>query len=170
MSAAGETVTGQEIRFSRVDGRLVPTYSVSTPITGYGPHAFLVAVTDLTERERATQLLRSVLSSVGDAILTINEHGVIGSAIPAAITQFGYTEDELIGLSVTALMQEQFVHEHEGGLVTGAFDVGDAVGLTQGDRLAHRFACVPTDWLRRARVLIKPSTPPLRTSLLKELR
>lgn len=116
ISATGETVTGQEIRFSRVDGRLVPTYSVSTPITGYGPHAFLVAVTDLTERERATQLLRSVLSSVGDAILTINEHGVIGSANPAAITQFGYTEDELIGLSVTALMQEQFVHEHEGYL------------------------------------------------------
>ena len=116
MLSTSEPVSGKEIRLLRVDGRTVPTYSVSTPITGYGAHAFLVAVTDLTERERATQLLRSVLSSVGDAILTIDENGFIGSANPAASRQFGYTNEELIGLSVGALMQEPFVQEHEGYL------------------------------------------------------
>jgi PAS domain S-box-containing protein len=114
--ATEEPLSGREIRFTRIDGRAVPTYCVSTPITGYGPHALLVAVTDLTERERAMQLLRSVLSSVGDAILTIDEHGVIGTANPAAVRQFGYIDDELIGLSVAALMQEPFVQEHEGYL------------------------------------------------------
>ena len=114
--APEEPVSGREIRFTKVDGRTVPTYCVSTPITGYGPHALLVAVTDLTERERAMQLLRSVLSSVGDAILTIDERGVIGSANPAAMKQFGYIDEELIGLSVAVLMQEPFVQEHEGYL------------------------------------------------------
>ncbi len=42
------------------DGRTVPIFSVATPITGYGDQATLVAITDLTERERALQLLSSV--------------------------------------------------------------------------------------------------------------
>ena len=119
MLATGEPVSGTEIRLTRLDGRSVPAYSVSTTVTGYGPEAYLVAITDLTERVRATQLLRSVLSSVGDAILTIDEQGVIGSANPAAARQFGYTEDELIGQNVSLLMYEPFAQEHDGYLRTG---------------------------------------------------
>jgi PAS domain S-box-containing protein len=61
-------------------------------------------------------LLRSVLSSVGDAILTIDEQGIIGSANPAAVKQFGYSEDELLGENVSLLMHEPFKQEHEGYL------------------------------------------------------
>lgn len=116
MLATGEPVSGAEIRLARLDGRTIPAYSVSTPVTGYGPEAFLVAITDLTDKERATELLRSVLSSVGDAILTIDEKGIIGSANPAAARQFGYTEDELLGQNVSMLMYEPFTQEHDGYL------------------------------------------------------
>ncbi|MBL8817859.1 MAG: PAS domain S-box protein [Planctomyces sp.] len=108
MTQTGEPVPGFEKRIVRRDGRSVPVYSVAAPISGYGPHATLVAVTDLTERERATELLRSVLSSVGDAIITMDERGVIGSANPAAERQFGYTETELIGQNANLLMPEPF--------------------------------------------------------------
>lgn len=116
MSQSGMAEPGFEKRVVRRDGRSVPVYSIAAPISGFGQPATLVALSDLTARERATQLLRSVLSSVGDAILTINERGVIRSANPAAIRQFGYTEDELIGRNVSMLMLEPFSQEHEGYL------------------------------------------------------
>lgn len=116
IALTGEAGPGFEKRVLRQDGRSVPVYSVAASISGYGQPATLVAVTDLTERERATQLLRSVLSSVGDAILTIDEQGVIGSANPAAARQFGYSEDELLGQNVSLLMYEPFTQEHNGYL------------------------------------------------------
>lgn len=116
MSQTGRSVPGFEKRVVRRDGRSVPVYSVAAPISGYGQPATLVALSDLTARERATQLLRSVLSSVGDAILTIDEQGIIGSANPAAVKQFGYSEDELLGENVSLLMHEPFKQEHEGYL------------------------------------------------------
>lgn len=118
MIASGEPVSGTEIRLLRIDGRLVPAYSVATPITGYGPHAFLVALSDLTERERATQLLRSVLSSVGDSIITVDEQGVIGSANPAALNQFGYAEDELVGQKLSILMPGSHRDTYDGFIST----------------------------------------------------
>lgn len=114
----GEVAAGFEKQVIRRDGRLVPVYSVAAPISGYGQPATLVAVTDLTERERATQLLRSVLSSVGEAILTIDERGVIGSANTAAVTQFGYAEDELIGQNICLLMPEPHGEAHDGSLAS----------------------------------------------------
>ena len=112
LSDGSETVPGFEMRIVRQDGRSVPVYSVAARISGYGDSATLVAVTDLTERERAIQLLRSVLSSVGDAILTIDKHGVIDSANPAAVRNFGYSEEELLGRNVASLMPESYAKDH----------------------------------------------------------
>ena len=98
--ATGEPLPNVEIRLRHVSGRPVPTYGTSTPITGYGPQAYLIALSDLTERERATQLLRTVLGSVSDAILTIDAHGIVQSANEAAARQFGRTADTLIGASL----------------------------------------------------------------------
>ncbi len=114
MSQSGTVAQGFEKRVIRKDGRTIPVYSVAAPINGFGQPATLVALSDLTPRERATQLLRSVLNSVQDAILTIDEEGVIGSANPAAARQLRYTEDELIGRNVRAIMHEPFTQENEG--------------------------------------------------------
>ena len=116
MKQTGEAFPGFEKRIMRRDGRSVPVYSVAAAISGYGRPATLVTVTDLTERERALELLRSVLSSVGDAILTINEKGMVGSANQAAVQQFGYAEDELVGTNVNVLMPGPYRDEHDGYL------------------------------------------------------
>ena len=113
MLASSEAPQGTEIRLRHRDGRPVPTHSITTPITGYGPQAYLIALSDLTERERATQLLRTVLGSVSDAILTIDAHGIVQSANEAAARQFGRTADTLIGANVRTLMPEPHRSRHD---------------------------------------------------------
>ena len=112
MTATGDAAPGVEMRLLHRDGRAIHAYSFSTPITGYGPRAFLIALSDLTERERATQLLRTVLGSVTDAIITIDAHGVVQSANPAASRQLGYSIDELEGAPVSRLMPSPHREQH----------------------------------------------------------
>ena len=69
-----------------------------------GRRLFTGIVRDITERKRAENALldseartRAVLAAAVDAIITIDERGIIESANPASEKLFGYTEAELIG-------------------------------------------------------------------------
>lgn len=97
----------------RLDGRTVPVHSVAAPVEGYGMPATLVALNDLTERERSAALLRSVLDSVGDAIITINTRGVVTSANRATEQLFGYTVGDLLGGNVSTLIPEPHRQNHD---------------------------------------------------------
>ena len=114
ITRTSEVVPGIEMQVVRRDGKSVPVYSVSAPISGYGQPATLVVLSDLTERERATELLQSVLGSVDDTIITIDEFGIVRSVNPAAVEQFAYTEDDLIGQNVNLLMPELYREEGDG--------------------------------------------------------
>lgn len=48
--------------------------------------------------------LRAILRTAIDAIVTIEESGVVESINPAAERMFGYTRDELVGHNVSILM------------------------------------------------------------------
>lgn len=113
MEDTGSPVAGIETRVLRPDGKAVPVYSVATPITGYGTNAILVAISDLTERERSMELLTNVLGSVNDAIMTITEVGQVTLANPATERMFGYSPNEVIGKNVKMLMPEPFRAEHD---------------------------------------------------------
>lgn len=58
--------------------------------------------------------LRSILDTVPDATVVIDEGGHITSFSAAAVRQFGYTEAELLGRNVSVLMPEPYRHEHDG--------------------------------------------------------
>jgi two-component system sensor kinase FixL len=67
----------------------------------------------LTEREAH---LRSILDTILDATVVIEKDGTITTFNAAAVRQFGYTEDEVIGKNVHLLMPEPYKHEHDGYL------------------------------------------------------
>ena len=78
---------------------------------------------EIAQREQASSLLceneekaRAVLDTAPDAIITINQRGVIESINPAGERIFGYATQELIGKNVKMLMPSPYQEEHDGYL------------------------------------------------------
>lgn len=65
----------------------------------------------LAESERRA---RTILDTTVDAIITINERGMIDSFNQAAEKLFGYTISEVTGKNVSMLMPEPYQREHDG--------------------------------------------------------
>ena len=85
--------------------------------------AFGRVVRDITEgtshareTEATEALLRSILATVPEAMITIDEQGVILSFSAAAERLFGYVCDEVIGQNVAMLMPEPDAARHDGYL------------------------------------------------------
>uniref|UniRef100_B0T0L7 Sensor protein FixL n=1 Tax=Caulobacter sp. (strain K31) TaxID=366602 RepID=B0T0L7_CAUSK len=77
-------------------------------------------VTDQRASEHALQAstnhLQSILSTVPDAMIVIDEHGAILSFSAAAERLFGYAEAEVIGSNISRLMPEPDQTRHDGYL------------------------------------------------------
>jgi two-component system sensor kinase FixL len=58
--------------------------------------------------------LKSILDTVLDATIVIDQDGIIVSFNAAAVRQFGYTEQEVVGRNVKVLMPEPYRGEHDG--------------------------------------------------------
>jgi len=80
-------------------------------------------IRDITEQRAAEGAiearelhLRSILSTVPDAMVIIDDRGTISSFSAAAELLFGYTEAELTGTNVAVLMPEPYRSAHDGWL------------------------------------------------------
>jgi two-component system sensor kinase FixL len=60
--------------------------------------------------------LRAILEAAPDAMVVINEHGIIEEFSAAAERQFGYTAQEVRGRNVNVLMPSPYREEHDGYL------------------------------------------------------
>jgi two-component system sensor kinase FixL len=67
----------------------------------------------LPEREA---LLRAILETSPDGLITIDENGTIQAFNPAAERTFGYDAAEVIGQNVSCLMPSPYREEHDGYL------------------------------------------------------
>ncbi|MBS3649941.1 PAS domain S-box protein [Pseudaminobacter sp. 19-2017] len=65
----------------------------------------------LDEREAH---LKSILDTVLDATIVIDQDGTVVSFNAAAVRQFGYTEQEVVGRNIKILMPEPYRSEHDG--------------------------------------------------------
>ena len=74
----------------------------------------------LADTERALRLseaqLRSVVETVPDAIIVIDERGLIQSFSPAAERLFGFRETQVLGRNVNMLMPSPYREQHDGYL------------------------------------------------------
>jgi len=68
---------------------------------------------DRTEQHRSAQLLSSMLSTMIDGLITIDEQGRIQSMNAAAEKIFGYKESELLGQNVRILMPDPYHSQHD---------------------------------------------------------
>jgi len=63
--------------------------------------------------QHSDQLLRAIVHSALDAIVTVDEWGIIVTCNPAAETMYGYQASELLGMNVNVLISAESVREHE---------------------------------------------------------
>lgn len=111
-----------EWTYVRKDGaRLQVFLSVSAMRDGAGRIVgFLGVATDITGRKKAEERLResavriqSILNTVVDGIITIDEFGFVETLNPAAERMFGYPAAEVVGQNVKMLMPEPYQSEHD---------------------------------------------------------
>ena len=93
-----------------------------TPLTDSqgGARGFAMVLHDVTDRyaseravERRERHLQSILDTVPDAMVVIDERGLIISFSAAAERTFGYSEAELIGRNVSLLMPSPDHEQHD---------------------------------------------------------
>ena len=71
-------------------------------------------VLELTREARASHWrLQAIVETAADAIVTIDERGVIDLFNPSAERMFGFRADEVLGHGVSVLMPEPFASEHD---------------------------------------------------------
>jgi two-component system, LuxR family, sensor kinase FixL len=121
----GEKVNQYETLRRRKDGVEIDILLAVSPIrdpTGKIIGASKIA-RDITHQKRtetglraSQSQLRSLINTVPDAVVVIDERGAIGSFSPAAERLFGYSEAELIGENVKKLMPNPYRDQHDGYL------------------------------------------------------
>lgn len=124
---AGGTESCDEDPFPRADGRLDWVHWRMEPwrdAQGAVAGALLFSEV-ITAQVQARQAhfaaearLRSIVETAADAIVVIDEAGVIQSANPATEALFGYGADALLGLNVCVLMSDPNRSAHDGDLVS----------------------------------------------------
>ncbi|MFA8442770.1 CheR family methyltransferase [Yoonia sp.] len=103
-----------------------------------GGELILLAIEDVTAVKQAAQeimdreaRLRAILDAAPEAIVTIDDHGIIGSFSPAAEEIFGYRAAEIIGKNVNILMPDQDRRHHD-GYMTRYLNTGEARIIGRG--------------------------------------
>jgi two-component system, LuxR family, sensor kinase FixL len=81
-------------------------------IPGSGSQGEHLADTEQALRDSEAQL-RSIIETVPDAIILIDERGLIQSFSPAAERLFGYTAREVLGRNVSMLMPSPYREQHD---------------------------------------------------------
>lgn len=128
LDRASETGSIQEQSWRvRKDGSEFLAYVTLTALRDEGGalRGFGKVVRDITDQKAAEAAvvrrehhLRSILATVTDAMIIMDERGIVSSFSAAAERLFGFSEAEVKGQNVSMLMPADFRSEHDGHLAT----------------------------------------------------
>ncbi|MBF0585100.1 MAG: PAS domain S-box protein, partial [Magnetococcales bacterium] len=114
---------GRQVVGKHKNGSLFPMELSVSEIETDGARMFVGLIRDITKQNNAEKTLRrneaelrSILRTVLDGIITIDQVGTIELFNPAAEKLFGYKAFEVIGQNVKMLMPEPYQHNHDGYL------------------------------------------------------
>jgi PAS domain S-box-containing protein len=124
--AGGEThIIGSTVQVygHHADGHEFPIeLSLATWVTG-GDRFFAGIIRDVTERTemahrlaQSEQRMQAILRSANDAIVSVDRHGHVVLWNAHAEALFGYTEDEMMGEPLLAIIPERFPAAHNAGI------------------------------------------------------
>lgn len=109
-------------RYVHKTGTVIPARVTSSLMRGRHPYRIAI-VEDLRPQQRAAHELResaarlkSILDAIPDAMIVIDERGIIESFSPSAEAMFGYSAAEAIGRNVKILMPSPYREQHDGHL------------------------------------------------------
>lgn len=121
----GEEIIPIELQLELPDGRSMLVECNLAPLTNPKGEieAVLISFQDITARsnaesklDQAHSILKSILKTIPDAMVVIEENGLISSFSATAEKMFGYEQEEAIGQNVKLLMSEPYRTEHDGYL------------------------------------------------------
>ena len=114
---------GREVTGQRKDGSCFPMDLSIGEAAQDGVPVYIGIIRDLTAAKQAQTALRerearltSILQTVPEAIIVIDEKGLIESFSPAAERLFGWTAAEVIGRNINMLMPSPYREQHDGYL------------------------------------------------------
>ncbi|SFU99083.1 sensor histidine kinase [Pseudoduganella namucuonensis] len=115
---------GAELHGAHRDGREFPVEVSLSPLRSDGAQTMVMAtIHDISARKAAERALqesearmRAVFETAVDAIITIDERGILERLNPAAERMFGYTEAEVAGRNISMLMPSPHRKLHDGYL------------------------------------------------------
>jgi len=104
-------------KFVKADASVIDVEVLAHDI---GDGQTMIEARDVTERVKTAQALRDregrlhgILNTVADAIVTINEKGIIIAFNKAAEIIFGYSAEEAIGQNISMLIGAKHSHHHD---------------------------------------------------------
>jgi len=104
---------GRDVAGRRQDGMVFPMYLAVAEAQVAGERIFVGIVRDISEPKESELRLRSIIDTVPDGIVVIDEQGIVQSFSPAAERLFGYTSREIVGENVKMLMPSPYREAHD---------------------------------------------------------
>lgn len=92
---------------------------------------------EVVERKRNEVLLQSVLNNTFDAIISINDRGIVETFNEAAERMFGHKYSEVVGKNINMLMPEPYHTEHD-GYISNYLRTGEAKIIGSGREIIGR--------------------------------
>lgn len=122
---------GRDLYGLRKDGSEVPIEIGLNPLQMPDGLHVLASIIDITERKRAEERLRLVIEAAPNAMLMANARGEIVLVNSQTEKLFGYTREELLELTVEALIPPRFRAHHQ-AYRAGFFSQPDARAMGAG--------------------------------------